>query len=225
MCMIFSLNCIAMNTGFATEDINKEDQAWIYQNLKVQSIQAPEITGSFCCFDVNPNGNYILGFNGKPDKVCVYDKEGIFLYGFSLQDNGSFGVGWDDGNILVYRVRSDLAVSIDRDGNCIDMKKIPQSIENNEYWNHVVRASNRVVGDEIFNAENHMGLLNIFSAQTYTSLVKTSASGDEIILFDATKQQKMNVIGVLLIIGVFLLVFIIGFSASMIRLNKTRTSE
>lgn len=208
--IICSISSLAMNTGFVTEKIGEEDIPDIYERLNVQSIIEPDISIGFSCFDVNEMGNYALGFNSDKDEILVFDSQGNFLYGFSFEGTGTFGLEWDGESIILYRVRSDLAISIDKEGNCKEIKKIKDCPENTHYWNHEIYATKRTINGSVFTAENHLGILNTITAQTYSVLTKTLPNGDEVILFDITTQRKTALTTIIIIVGIFLSICIIG---------------
>lgn len=123
-CSLFAVPCSAINTGFDIEDVNEDEMPVIFERFDLEMIDEPKITNGFSCFDVNEFGDYTLGFDiGNTDVILFCSSNGEYLYGFSVADNGAFGIEWDNENIIIYRVRSDLAVLIDKDGNCLDMKK------------------------------------------------------------------------------------------------------
>lgn len=222
---ICSLSCVAMNTGFTTEDICEEDISTIYERLEIQEIDDSDVSIGFSCFDVNNKGEYILGFNAAQDKILVFSAEGEFLYGFSLKDNGSFGVEWDGENINIYRVRSDLAVSIDTTGNCVEIRKIKNTIENNNYWNHNIKATQRTNQGDIYTAENNLGIFNLLTAHTYSRLVKTLPNGEKIILFDITAQQTVNIMVYTILIGIFVLICTVVLIVFIVRVVNKRKSQ
>ena len=60
----------------------------------------------------------------------MYDKDGKFAYGYTLDCSGRFGVGWNGDNIAVYFVREDIAATFDRNANNITCDEIPDTTAN-----------------------------------------------------------------------------------------------
>lgn len=77
------------------------------------------------CFDVNEQRRIAVGQNvSNQNRICVYDEEGNFLYGYSFSDfANSFDIEWDNDNINVYMHRSRLIFSVDPQGNILEVKK------------------------------------------------------------------------------------------------------
>ena len=179
--------CCAASAGFETVDLSEERIAEIYPRWELALIDEPDVKQGFVCFDVNPSGHYALGF-GETDKkaVLVYDENGNYLYGFSF-NTGSFGVGWDGNDLILYSVRGDLAICIDRQGQCLWMKDIPQTSHNSDIWRKEVEANTRVKEDATYKAEHWLYNNETLHWGIYTRLIKTLPTGEEIVLFDQTQ--------------------------------------
>lgn len=208
---LFNVSCFAMDIGFALEDVTEDEFSSVCTNLALSVIDEPDIDVGFCCFDVNESGDYALGFDlPLKDIILVYDSTGSYQYGFSFSDNGAFGLEWDNENIVIYRVRSDLAISVDSSGNILEMGIIPDTLENNEYWNNEVNANKRNVAGVTYTAEHWIANHEWLRWGAYPRLVKTMPDGERIVLFDQPAFSVVtSVILVVLIIAAFLTV--IGF--------------
>lgn len=187
----FVPQCLAMNTGFSTEDIESPLAESVIHDLGIMSITyKPDISKGFSCFDVNEAGNILLGFdvNGR-DVVLAYDSNTNFLYGFSLKDNGAFGLEWDGDDIIVYRMRSDLAIRLNSRGECQEIKHISNTLDNQNYWRDEVYASKRLCGNNVFTAKSKYINSDFLRWGTYTCLHKVSPSGEQIVLFDYSRSN------------------------------------
>jgi len=190
-----------------TEQIPENEIIEIYNRMGVRLIDEPDSMKLFSCFDVNENGDFIIGINeSAEDKILVYDKHGNYLYGFVMYGSGTFGVEWDGNNVIVYRVRSDLAVWIDKYGNCQDMKRIPITTNNNRYWNYVIKAKKRTIEENQYIASSEFLLFD------YSKLTKSDANGNETVLYAAEnsvvfceKAEKLIVILLFVFVSLFII--------------------
>lgn len=208
--ILTGLPCFAMNTGFDLSDKSEEEIAAIVSRLDIELIDEPEIKTGFSCFDVNEFGDYALGFDrSEKDILLTYNAEGEYLYGFSFADNGGFGIEWDGNDIIVYSVRSDLAILIDKQGRCLDIKEIQNTSQNNEYWRKEVNANIRTVNGATFTAEHGLVNSELLHWGTYLCLVKTTPSGERMILFDVTANAIALTIIILFVVVILFTVVIL----------------
>ena len=86
----------AMNTGLETESA----QAGTAQQLqaKIKLVKREPKKESFSCFAVNENGMIAIAFRKMRDtiKVRVYNKEGVFQYGYDTDFEQGIEIEWDE---------------------------------------------------------------------------------------------------------------------------------
>lgn len=220
--MIFAvmLPCFAADTGLLADELLEEDIAAVFAKLKLETINQPTINTGFSCFDVNQTGTYALGFgHGQRDCVLVYDPNGVYLYGFSFKNNGSLGLEWNGETLILYLLRSDLAVEVDANGNCVAIKKIQNSVHNSQYINNTIFANKRIINGATYSAEHWLINNELLHWGSYSRLVKNIPNGDKVTLFDQTNHQITKL--VILLIGMTLL-----FSALAAAIvHKTKQKE
>ncbi|KAF0091858.1 MAG: Uncharacterized protein FD141_42 [Fusobacteria bacterium] len=194
----------AMNTRFITEETSETTISRIHENFKINPENDEEIKIPISCFDVSESGRIALGFNSDTKKyIYIYDQQGNFDYGYKFEDDGVFGLEWDNDNIIIHLVRSDIAILIDSDAKILDIKTISNNIENNSYWNHKIFTKK-------INFENNTYKLingtNIFSSSPsgYKQLVKSDQSGNEKIIYEAQGKTNYNIL--LLAIGAIIII-------------------
>lgn len=200
----FNINANAISTGFETETINEEQTEKVLNNLNFSAISSEKSFHSIPCFDISDDGLIAIGVDGNSDKyINIYDENGIFQYGYSFNTSGTFGVEFDNDNLIVYLVRSDLAVLIDREGKCLSIESISNTIDNNTYWNHSVFARVKEHNGDKYYRTNENLFLKIFSP-SYSQLVKISPDGTKTIIFDKSLEYTVIIIvGIILIIIFF----------------------
>lgn len=216
---LISIFPAAMNTGFSTETLNTDTENILLNNLSISLITEEPINKPIVCFDVNDAGMIALGLRTHDKKtICVYNENG-FQYGYEFNDSGSFGIEWDETNINIYLIRSDVIVSVNPLGKIEEVFKVQNTFENNSYQNHSIFSTKRIVGNRIYTIQNDMGILNIF-ASSYSQLVVTESNDEEKIIYDINKAQMLKTI--LMIIGVIVFAGIVaaGLVSQQLKTSK-----
>lgn len=216
------LKISAMSTGFETEDMRPKDQELFLSNIKMTLLDSCANTYPIACFDVSDEGLIALGFDDSSHKaIYVYNAEGKFEYGYSFESDGGFGVEWDDDNLIIYFVRSDVAALFNKNAACLEMKSISSTIENNTYWNTTVFGKKRFVGKIEYEINNDIGILNFF-ASSNSQLIKTDATGLKTTLYNVNGSYglKLFLILVSTILFIVLVIFIIFRQFRIIRMPK-----
>lgn len=197
----------AMETGFSTESMSDADKENFITNANITMLHSESQKRGIKCFDVNNDGLIAIGTSNSEQKtISVYTMDGDFQYGYTFHSSGSFGLEWDEDNLIIYWVRSDVAVCVDKDGEIIDVARIEDSVENNTYWNHSVFAKKRTVGEYNY-ALKYNGL--VFA---YTQLEITNGDGEESILYEVSSEQFAEwivlIIGIVLFVGISVYVLV-----------------
>lgn len=199
----FNIESIALNIGFATESLPSENAKKVVKNVNISVLHEEPDKQSIECFDVNENGLIAIGCESFDDKtVAVYSNDGVFQYGYKFETSGSFGVEWDNDILVIYFVRSDIAIAVDSGGNVDSVLKISNTIENNSYWNHSVFSKTRQVGNDNYIIKNDMGFFNWF-ASSYSQLVKIDSNGESHVLYDVNSAQMLKMIAMFVGVLVF----------------------
>ena len=213
---LVSFNVNAMTTGFQTETISEERTEKILNNLDFSVEETEKSFNSISCFDISDNELIAIGVDDGYDKfINIYDENETFKYGYSFTDYGSFGFEFDNDNLIVYLVRSDLAVLLDREGKCLSIESILNTTDNNYYWNHSVFAKVKEHNDDKYYQTNGNGFLRIFSP-SYSQLIKVSPDGTKTIIFN--KSTDYSIVNLLTIIVFILIMSIVIFK--LVRLIK-----
>lgn len=194
-----------------------------YQITKLTEEEAP--SGENIYFmDVNDQGQIIASFyRGK--KIGIYNKDGEYQYGYSLNTSGYFAAKWvdDSGKFMIYYLRGDSMVILDSNGNCIEMADGTDSNANSEFWYNTLSKAAYRVDDTIYYLKND----NLISALGggYSKLIRRNADGTEQVLYDAGES---NFIWNLVVAIFFIVVFaggITGVAIYSVRFYKNHQSE
>ena len=171
---------------------------------------------------VNDNGLFAIGTDGLHGKnVCVYDENGNFKYGYEFDCFGSFGIEWDDNDIIIYFVRDDVAASFDKTGANTELRRIKDTSDNNTYWYHFVFSDNRKIDGNTYTMKNNMGLLNLF-ATSYSQLIKTDPSGNEKILYDVSNTYTTKFIVIFITSILLFTMIVVVVITQCIKMQKAR---
>lgn len=196
----------AMDTGFSTEKLTAEKEDMFRINASISLLKEEPQKKAIKCFDVSEDEMIAVGYENIDKKIiCVYTNESVFQYGYEFKTDGSFGVEWSGDSLIIYFVRSDVAVSVNPAGEVEEVLKIQNTIENNSYWNDSVFATKRNIGDTEYRIKNNMSFLNLF-ASSYSCLIAVKANGEERVIYDVSTSQiiKMSAIFIFVVIFIFL---------------------
>ena len=205
------ISASALNTGFSVADMSKEEQEKIEGNMQLKLITSEPTKYPVACFDVREDGMLVIGSDSGIDKktICIYD-QGEFQYGYTFTSAGDFGVEWDGDRINLCFVRGDRVVSVDIDGQILQISKIEDTYANRSYWDDV-RANKKSAQGQKYAIQNDLGILNLF-AINYSQLTSTNADGQTTVLYDARTivfVQSLIVTALTLILVVATVIFLI----------------
>jgi hypothetical protein len=185
-----------MDTRFITSNVSLEVQDRVWKNVQLVKSDNPEMQSGISTFDVNNSGQIAIGLSNK--KINIYDTDGQFQYGYSFSTAGDYEMEWDKQNLIIYLVRSDIALKVDSEGNYLELESIDNSIENNSYWNYLERKTSQTSGGNYYEVNNKKGI-NIF-ATNYSRLVKTDSNGIETIIYDVSKTKMASQVTIILLV-------------------------
>lgn len=213
---IFCFNASAMTTGFEVESVKSEEAEKIMANIKLSYENEESYFHSIKCFDISDNGLIAVGIDEDVKKyINIYDNNGIFKYCYSFEDYGTYGIEFDNDNLIIYTVRGDNAYLIDEKGKCLEICTIFNNSENDSYWNNTVFAKSKESGGNKYYLSKGTSFLNIFTP-SYSQLVKVESDGTETVLFDVSGKSDVYIIIIIIIaiivIGISIIVTVNYFS-------------
>lgn len=161
-------------------------------------------------FDVNEKGWIAVGHLGS--RVCIYDENGVFQYGYNFGTQGDYGIAFEGDNLAIYFVRSDIIAVLDPEGNCIRAES--KALSGNRLKNQFQKTAKQVGNTQYF-LERDVGFFEGF----YPRVVSVDETGNRKILYDVT--VKGYIVG----IGEYLLLFgMLAFIPLIIR-SKFREED
>ena len=203
----------AVNTEFDTNDFPTEQKDSFISNVNLSTISKEPAPKTIFCFDVNNDHLIAVGQHALNKKmVSVYTSDGTFQYGYIFNCSGSFGLEWDNENLNIYFVRSDLILSVTPSGEIVDVLEIQDTQSNNEYSNELLYSTKRKIGNTEYSIESDIGAFLDFFAPSYSQIVITNENGERSIIYDVNDEQFFNM--VLIITGftaMFCLCAVLGY--------------
>lgn len=185
----------AVNTGFDTNDFPTEQKASFISNVNLSTISKEPAPKTILCFDVNNDHLIAVGHEALNKKmVSVYTSDGTFQYGYIFNCSGSFGLEWDNENLNIYFVRSDLILSVTPSGEVVDVLEIQDTQSNNEYSNELLYSTKRKIGNTEYSIESDIGAFLDFFASSYSQIVITNENGERSIIYDVNDEQLFNMV-------------------------------
>jgi hypothetical protein len=218
------ISASALNTGFSVADMSKEEQEKIEGNLQLAPITSEPTKYPVACFDVREDGMLVIGSNVGIHKqmICVYN-QGEFQYGYIFTSAGDFGVEWDGDRINLCFVRGDRVVSVDIDGQILQISKIEDTYANRSYWDDV-RANKKSAQGQTYAIQNDFGILNLF-AMGYSQLTSTNADGQKTVLYDARTIASAVSLLLTITIPVFVVIVVVGVTKECIKCRREYESR
>lgn len=208
MMLSSSLYVCASDRGFSTELLSSDDKTLFLDNIELIAIDYEPEKRAIECFSINNKQNIAIGFSDSYNKtICVYNRYGEFLYGYRFKTSGRFAVEWDDCNIVICFVRSDVILQVTPEGEFVEIAKIKDTIENNTHWNNILYSTKQTLDDTDFVIKNRIGFFDVFSS-SYSHLIAIDENGNESTIYVADSSQIVANIAIILMIAVFVFLVI-----------------
>lgn len=178
----------------------------------LDSIELPIVS-----FDVSKDGIILLGF--KENKIAISNSNNVLTL-FEFDNDGSFYVQWNDGNILLMLVRGSIVIEFSQDGQLINMVKTDDSsVKNNSLWNQIAKRKSVNIGQASYYVKNDMGMFN-FLASSYSQLITEDSQGNQTILYDVNNTQMTKTIVAFFAVIVFAAVVVLMILVQFVKFRK-----
>ena len=97
------VDILAVDMGFSTEPMSEDEIETFLKNVNISILENEPSKKAIDCFDVNENGEIAIGNSDFENKtVCVYTNDGDFIFGYSFECTGNFGIELDKDVINLY---------------------------------------------------------------------------------------------------------------------------
>lgn len=200
VCIMFifsaTVSALPLDIGFSTTKLSAEERNRFLGSINFESTNKEPDWESISCFDVSDSGYIAIVGESKNghNSISVYDKDGKFAYGYTLDCSGRFGVGWNGDNIAVYFVREDIAATFDRNTNNITCDEIPDTTANSSYWSNEVLYKTRRVKNGVRYEMKNTGKVASAISPSYAVFEMTEPDGTVHVIFDNSKDYDIKLI-------------------------------
>ena len=177
-------NHFASGQGLIKEPVDDDSKAYVISSLQLTRTDK-NIVSEVDCFDVNDEGIIATGIGLENTKkyIRVFTEDNEFLYGFFFYTPGSFLLEWNDENLCIYLMRSHYYVTINSNGNILDIEAIELTKNNRKYIDNVLWATEKTVGNKTYSLKDGEGIHTIFIA-TYSRLHITENGVEKVIILN-----------------------------------------
>ena len=224
VCVSLTIGAAALSAAPETRPIEQEECDRLRRSVGITALdQKPNIL-SLTGFDIRADGAVLLGTDDPQKTVAAYAQDGTFLFGFTFRCSGDHGVKWDDdGRVLLYLVRSDVVLTVDRAGNVLNAVELPtDNAENAAYVREGSLPQKRMVDGTTYRMKKGNGFLGVFSS-SYAELVRIDEAGREQVVIDLRAEHGLSVALAIAVSAVFvalLLLIVFGNRAQALRPGK-----
>ena len=192
--VVNGVEAYAMDTGFSTEELTEEEKETFVTNVCISSLVSTPTKKAILCFDINEQGMIAVGQKGNNGKeICIYDANGVFLYGYAFNCSQSFAVELNDNCVNIYFIRSDVIMSLDSNGNIMDIKKVQDTTSNNKHRTDLLYSTKRTAGETTYLIKNDMGIFN-WIASSYSQIITIDSAGAEQVIYDVNSTQFATIV-------------------------------
>ena len=206
--LVLMLSSFAFETKFDIgESVDRQDSIIEARNIK--KLKSHIKNDDIYSYDVNDKGEVVLAFYGNTRSTAVvYDKDGVFLFGFEFDTNGTFVAEWSSNGVNVIDHRSDYILNFDRNGECLSVSKIANTEKNVKFDRYLESKDEKTVGEYKYRL-----LSSAFfkDGKFYVPqrLIRIDADGTEHIVYEANGSFLSSS-------SVFIIVFLIIFAVVVI---------
>lgn len=189
-CMIFApLPVYANEGGMKTEEMPKDEQESVIKGACINVFDTEPEKRKILCFDVNESGLIALGTETENNKcISVYTENMVFLYRIHFICYGSFSFEWNGDDIAIYFVRGNDAVIVDSNGNIKSVRSYTDDIENNDYFNNVLEATERNINGMKYSLKDYSVRFTVLEPNSFPILSVTKPGEEEKILYDVSDK-------------------------------------
>lgn len=192
--------------GLVKSEVDESEKAYAISSLQLTRTDK-NIVSEVDCFDVNDEGIIATGIGLENTKkyIRVFTEDNEFLYGFFFYTTGAFLLEWNDENLCIYLVRSDYYVTINSNGDILDIEEIELTKNNRRYIDNVLGATEKTVGNKTYSLKDGEGIHTIFIA-TYSRLHITENGVEKVIILNENPVDSFES-GPWLFIMLFIIIF------------------
>jgi hypothetical protein len=187
----------AWSDNIVEREKTEQLQTWEYMNFKIvaDNKTIEDYNYSFNSFDVSENGDLLIGiYSMTQEKVLYVEQETGNVIEYSVDTDGSFYVNFNGNNIQVFFVKGDFIVEFTKECELVTIYDAPgdtKSSKNKTMEN----------GDKYYSTNKSKFASNNVR---FSQLVKESATGEKVVVYDGTKGAvASNIVITIIVLIIF----------------------
>ena len=207
---IFIVPLSATTLELREEEMSASEKSDFWENIDFEVSNKPLSDEDLVCFNVSFDGIIALGADsgGIRRSVALYDSNLNFINRFYFDSYGDYYLAWENDSLVIFMVRSSIAVRVSTDGDLIDIAKAKNCPENRNIINDEFKIKQKIVDNKTYKLTNGSRLLDAFSV-SYSSLAVTDEGGAQTVIYGSEASQNDFVIKfVLIIVGIHIFVLV-----------------
>ena len=222
LCFI-TLNCFASNQSLIKQPVDEDDKSHLISSIKLTKTNE-NIISEVNCFDVSEEGVIAtgIGFENTKKYIRVFTEDNDFLYGFFFYTYGEFLLEWNDENLCIYLVRSDYYITINSEGEVLEVEEIELTKNNKNYIDNVLEATEKTVGNKTYALKDGEGIHTIFTA-TYSRLHIMENGVENVIILNENPIDSFEIgpwIFIILFAWIFVVIIILCIGRIINKIRK-----
>lgn len=179
-------------TAIASSDLTEDEISKDLSKINIVLLEEEPSKKNIDCFDVRNDGTVAILQSRSSNRrvICVYDRKSEFLYGYEFTTTGSAAIEWNDDLLSIYLIRSESIISVDSNGNVVDVSEYELTSEQNSHINYLT-SSQREVNENTYILQND-GIAK-FLGTSYSKLVVKDGNGAETVFYesDISSQNEL----------------------------------
>ena len=189
---LMSFSLFTSVTAIASSDLTEDEINKGLSNVNIILLKEEPSKKNIDCFDVRNDGTVAILQERSSNRrvICVYDNKSEFLYGYEFTTTGSAAIEWNGDLLSIYLIRSEIIISVDSNGNVIDVSEYELTSEQNSHMNYLT-SSQREVNGTTYILQND-GIAK-FLGTSYSKLVVKDGNGAETVFYESDISSQNEI--------------------------------
>ncbi len=190
---LISLFFLTSVPAMASSDLTEDEMTTISSNVNIALLKEEPSKKNIDCFAVRSDSTVAILQNRSSNRrvICIYDNKGEFLHGYEFTTTGGAAIEWNDDVLSIYLIRSNIVISVDSDGNIVNIVEYEFTSEQNSHINHLVSSIQREANGTTYTLENE-GIAK-FLGSSYSKLVVKDGNGAETVFYESDISSQNEI--------------------------------
>ncbi len=190
---LMSFSFFTSVTATASSNLTEDEINKVLSNVNIILLKKEPSKKNIDCFDVRNDGAVAILQNRSSNRrvICIYDNKSEFLYGYEFTTTGSAAIEWNDDLLSIYLIRSESIISVDSNGNVVDVSEYELTSEQNSHINYLISSSPRVINEITYTPKND-GIAR-FLGTSFSKLVVKDDNGTETVFYESDISSQNEI--------------------------------